>query len=298
MTSEARPDRLFDCHSHWSTEQGYFFRGPDALASQKRIWGTEARFDTEEEMVSTFRKANARVILDLAVTMWMNFEEIREIHDYAFEIQRRNRDAIFGHWLTFSPHIGKAGIDEFERAASADAGFVGFAIIGQQPPPGFPPSHPIWDPFYKRSIDANLPVLIHTGLTGYGQGLPGGNNIHLDDGHPRHIDMVAARFPELRILAGRPAFPWQDEMLAVMLHKPNISYELHGWSPKLFSQSLRREIGGRMQDRIMFGCDYPVLRFDMMIDRWRSLGFSEVVLKKVFHENAEAYFPGARPATL
>src|ERR1700726_3578722 len=98
MISEARPDRLFDCHSHWSTERGYFFRGPDALASQKRIWGTEARFDTEEEMVSVFRRAHARVILDLAITMWMNLDEIREIHDYAFDIQRRNKKAIFGHW--------------------------------------------------------------------------------------------------------------------------------------------------------------------------------------------------------
>jgi predicted TIM-barrel fold metal-dependent hydrolase len=100
----------------------------------------------------------------------------------------------------------------------------------------------------------------------------------------------------LKILAGRPAFPWQDEMLAVLLHKPNISYELHGWSPKLFSPALRREIGGRMQDRIMFGCDYPVLRFEMMVERWRSLGFSEPVLAKVFHQNAEAYFPGASAA--
>jgi predicted TIM-barrel fold metal-dependent hydrolase len=294
MTIEPQADCLFDCHSHWSTERGYFFRGAGALQSQRRIWGTDAKYDTEEDMIGVFQNANARVILDLAVTMWMDIEQIKEIHDYAFDVQRRHRNTIFGHWLTFSPHLGRAGIEEFERAVASDSGFIGFAIIGQQPPPGFPPSHPIWFPFYERSIDARLPVLIHTGLTGYGQGLPGGNGIHLDDGHPRHIDMVAAKYPELKILAGRPAFPWQDEMLAVLLHKPNVTYELHGWSPKLFSPALRREIGGRMQDRIMFGCDYPVLHFEMMIDRWRSLGFSERVLAKVFHENAEAYFPGAQ----
>ena len=37
---------------------------------------------------------------------------------------------------------------------------------------------------------------------------------------------------ELKILAGRPAWPWQDDMLAVLLHKSNVQYELHGWSPK------------------------------------------------------------------
>jgi len=30
-----------------------------------------------------------------------------------------------------------------------------------------------------------------------------------------------------------------------------------------------------------------------MVQRWRELGFSEDVLEKVFHRNAEAYFPGA-----
>ena len=161
-------------------------------------------------------------------------------------------------------------------------------------PGGFPASDPIWYPFYQTSIDASIPVLIHAGLTGIGQGLPGGRGIKLDDGHPRHIDAVAARFPELKILAARPAFPWQDEMIAILLHKGNVHYELHGWSPKTFSPALKREIGGRLQDRIMFGCDYPVLKYEMMVERWRGLGFSETVLEKIFHRNAEAYFPGAK----
>jgi predicted TIM-barrel fold metal-dependent hydrolase len=107
---------------------------------------------------------------------------------------------------------------------------------------------------------------------------------------------VAARFPELKILAGRPAYPWQDEMIAILLHKGNVHYELHGWSPKTYSSALKREIGGRLQDRIMFGCDYPVLKYEMMIERWRGLGYSEEVLEKVFYRNAEAYFPGAKTA--
>ncbi len=78
----------------------------------------------------------------------------------------------------------------------AKAGFIGFGVIAQAAP-GHPASDPIWDPFYKLSIDAGIPVLIHCGLTGIGQGLPGGRGIILDHGHPRHIDAVAARFPEL-----------------------------------------------------------------------------------------------------
>lgn len=286
--------RIFDCHSHWPTRRGYIFQTPEAQASQLRIWGTEVQFQTEEEFVQTLRKNKVRAMMDLALTAFspMSIDEIRTFHDYTYEVARKNPDVIFGHWLSFDPRIGRAGVEEFKRSVAVNAGFIGFGIIGQARH-GFPPSDSIWDPFYKASIDANIPVLIHTGLTGIGQGFPGGDGIVLDHGHPRHIDMVAAKFPQLKILAARPAYPWQDEMIAVMLHKANVSYELHGWSPKIFSPALKREIGGRLQDRIMFGCDYPVLKYEFQMERWRGLGYSESVLEKVFYRNAEAYFPGA-----
>ena len=288
--------RLFDCHSHWSTRKGYVFQSQEELDNQKTVWGTPATFQTEAEMADTFRKNNVRVIMDLATTVLyeMDLETIQALHDYTFDVQRANSDVIFGHWLSLDPRLGKAALKEYERAVTAKAGFIGFGIIGQTKD-GFPASDPIWDPFYKLSIDAGIPVLIHSGLTGIGQGLRGGRGIILDHGHPRHIDAVAARFPELNVLAARPAYPWQEEMIAILLHKGNVHYELHGWSPKAFSPALKREIGGRLQDRIMFGCDYPVLKYEMVVDRWRSLGYSDEVLEKVFHRNAEAYFPGAAP---
>ena len=286
--------RIFDCHSHWSTRRGYIFQTAEAQASQRRIWGTEPAFQTEDELAATLRRNNVRAMLDLALTAFhpMSIDEIRTFHDYTFEVQRKHSDVIFGHWLSFDPTIGSEGLKEYERAVAAKAGFIGFGVIGQARHRRAA-SDPIWDPFYKLSIDAGIPVLIHCGLTGIGQGFPGGDGIVLDDGHPRHIDIVAARFPELKILAARPAYPWQDEMIAILLHKSNVHYELHGWSPKTFSPALRREIGGRLQDRIMFGCDYPVLKYEFMVQRWRELGFSEEILEKVFHRNAEAYFPGA-----
>jgi predicted TIM-barrel fold metal-dependent hydrolase len=286
--------KIFDCHSHWSTRRGYIFQTEEAQKSQERIWGTKAEFQTEDEMAATLRRNNVRAVMDLALTAFVNMpmEEMRAFHDYTFEVQRKHPDVIFGHWLSFNPRLGRAAIKEYERAVAAKAGFVGFGVIGQARH-GVPPSDPLWDPFYKVSIDASIPVLIHTGLTGIGQGFPGGDGIVLDHGHPRHIDAVAAKFPELKILAARPAYPWQDEMIAILLHKANVHYELHGWSPRTFSPALKREIGGRLQDRIMFGCDYPVLKYEMMVERWRGLGYSTAVLEKVFWKNAETYFPGA-----
>jgi len=119
------------------------------------------------------------------------------------------------------------------------------------------------------SSEAKVPVLIYTGLTGYGQGFPGGSGVRLDDGHPRHIGAVAARFPRLKILAGRPAWPWQDEMLAVLLHKSNVvRYELHGWSTHAFTPALKREIGGRLQNCILFGGNSPMFEYEFIVQRW------------------------------
>ena len=46
-------------------------------------------------------------------------------------------------------------------------------------------------------------MLIFVGTTGLGAGLPGGDGVILDWCHPRHLDYVAARNPDLKIVAAR-----------------------------------------------------------------------------------------------
>lgn len=280
--------RLFDCHSHWATRKGHIFRSEADLARQESIWKTKGRYYSEQEMLDVMRANRVRVILDMAWVRTLGMAEMREYNDYAFDVARKNRDVIFGHWLQFEPQRRDESLDEFRRARDCDAGFVGFAVSGQST--GVPASDPLWYPFYELAIETKTPVMIMVGLTGIGQRVPGGYGIVLDNGHPRHVDIAAARYPELRVLAARPAYPWQEEMIAVLLHKGNVSYELHGWGPKHFSDSLKREIARRLQDRVMFGCDFPVLEYPKVVADWRSLGYTEEVLEKVLFRNAETYF--------
>jgi hypothetical protein len=56
--------------------------------------------------------------------------------------------------------------------------------------------------------------------------MPGGNGVLLDLCHPRYVDEVAMRYPELTIIAGRAAWPWQKDMIAVLLHKPSVTKRL------------------------------------------------------------------------
>ena len=46
----------------------------------------------------------------------------------------------------------------------------------------------------------------------------------------------------------------------------------------------------------MFGADYPLFRYERLIDDWASLGYDDDVLARVFHRNAERLFGLTAPA--
>ena len=282
---------IIDLHSHWSTRRGYVLQSEAELAQQHGTWRSTPHYRTEEEMAADFAQANVRVILDFGFTKFRPIEQVAPLHDYGFETQQRFPDIIIGNWLHFQPELGMPALSEFRRCIDVASGFVGLAVSGGG---GLPASDPAYDPFYRLCIEANVPALIFVGTTGLGAGFRGGMGIVLDHSHPRHLDMVAARFPELTIIAARPAWPWQSEMIAILLHKANVWYELHGWSPRYLTDELKREIGRRLQDRVMFGADYPLLSYDRLRSDWEQLGLSDDVLGKVYHQNAERFFASLR----
>jgi len=45
----------------------------------------------------------------------------------------------------------------------------------------------------------------------------------------------------------------------------------------------------------MFGADYPLFTYERLVADWRSLDYSEEILRKLFVENARALFPQLAP---
>jgi len=281
---------IFDVHSHWGTKRGYPFQTPEELAQQEKVFKSQPHYHTEEEMADHFRAHEVRVILDLGVREPASAAEVTARHDYAFATQRAHPDVIFGNWLHVDPRAGKEAVAELDRCLRVGNGFVGLGVPGA----GFnvPANDPSYAPLYQLCIDAGAPALIMVGYTGLGAGRPGGAGVRLDASHPRHLDDVAASYPDLKIVASRPAWPWQTEMIAILLHKPNVVYEVHGWSPRYFTPDLKAEIRGRLQDRVMFGADYPLIGYERLVGDWQKEGYSEETLEKVFWRNAQAYFAG------
>ena len=278
--------KLIDMHSHWGTKRGYTLRSTEELALQKATWNSEPKYDTEDEMAAYFRQSGAQVILDFGFTKFIPLAEAREVFDYGFATQRAHPAEILGHWLHIDPHTGAEGVRELRRCVDAAPGFLGFAVNGSGSGPA---TDPAWAPFYALCIEAKIPALVFVGTTGLGAGLPGGAGILLDDCHPRHLDAIAAKYPQLIIVAARPGWPWQAETIAVLMHKRNIWYELHGWSPKYHQPDLKHDISRRLRKRVMFGADYPLLTYERLVADWRKEGYAEDVLEDVFHCNAERF---------
>ena len=59
------------------------------------------------------------------------------------------------------------------------------------------------------------------------------------------------------IIMAHPSFPWQDEALSVAVHKPQVYIDLSGWSPKYFPPQLVQYANSLLQDKVLFGTDYP-----------------------------------------
>jgi hypothetical protein len=278
---------IIDVHSHWGTRRGYPLQTEAELAQQRATWNSEPRYHSEAEMADFFRLNGVKAILDFGFAKFRPIDEMRALHDYAFETERAHRDTILGHWIHVDPRMGADGLAELRRCIDNKVGFLGFAVSSSLTPPA---SDERFRPYYRLCIEAGIPVLIFVGTTGLGAGLPGGGGVILDNCHPRHLDYVAATYPELKIVAARPGWPWQAETIAVLMHKRNIWYELHGWSPKYHAPELKHDIPRRLKERILFGGDYPLFTYERLVRDWRAEGYSEDVLENLFHRNAERFF--------
>jgi len=144
-------------------------------------------------------------------------------------------------------------------------------------------------PLFEAINELKAAVMIDVGTTGMGAGLPGAMGAKIRHAHPSSIDELAADFPALKIVMAHPGWPWVDETTAVALHKGNVYWEMSGWAPRYFPQSLKVDMRARLQDKIMFGSDYPSLPYARILKEWQELGYSDTVMEKIMHKNAERF---------
>lgn len=187
-------------------------------------------------------------------------------------------------FASVDPHKGEAAITEARRAVR-ELGMRGFKF--QQAAMAFRPSDRQFFPLWEELQALQRPALFHVGTLGLGAGSPGGAQMELDYVRPIHLDTVAANFPDLTIICAHPAFPWQQEMIAIAQHKANVHIDLSGWAPKYIDPELVREVRGRLQDKALFGTDYPFIEPQRWLAEFDAWEMNDDVREKVLWRNAE-----------
>lgn len=274
--------RIIDVHCYPNTQEWIHSQQPyvDALA---RYWKRDWKPKSEEEVVREFAAAGVEVIL-VALDLETVIGTPPCSNDYVAGMRARHPDRILQCWAAVDPFKGEAAVAEARHAIS-DLGLLGFhfhPIVGR-----YAVNDRRLYPLFEVINELKVPVMIDAGTTGMGAGMPGGMGGRLRHAHPAAIDDLAADFPNLTIIAAHPGWPWTDEMTAVALHKGNVFWELSGWAPKYFPAQLKTDIRGRLRDKILFGSDYPSIPYARLLREWGELGFSDDVLERVFHGNAE-----------
>ena len=150
----------------------------------------------------------------------------------------------------------------------------------------FWPNDRAFFPLYDVIAQAGLIALFHSGTTGIGAGMPGGGGVRLKYSNPMAVDDVAAEFPGLDIILAHPSFPWQEEALAIAVHKPNVYIDLSGWSPKYFPEILVQYINTRLRDKMLFGSDFPLITPDRWLADFEKLPIRDEVRPLVLKDNA------------
>lgn len=131
---------------------------------------------------------------------------------------------------------------------------------------GFRPDDQRLDPLWSYARQHALPVLLHTGTTFVAQA-------PLECTLPRHLDPVATRFPEVKIIMAHLGHPYEGECVAVIRKHPNVYADISALHYRPFqlyhSLMLVQEYG--VWDKVLFGTDYPFTTVDATIDGLRSL---------------------------
>ncbi|MGY1841370.1 MULTISPECIES: amidohydrolase family protein [unclassified Modestobacter] len=245
---------------------------------------------TVPELADEYRQRSMAAVVFGVDSISQSGDELVPSNEEVAELAAEHPDVLIP-FASIDPARGAAGVRQARRLIT-DHGVRGFKFHPQAQ--GFFPNDRSAYPLYEVIAEAGLVALFHTGQTGVGAGTRGGGGIRLKYANPMDVDDVAVDFPDLDIILAHPSFPWQDEALAVATHKPRVHIDLSGWSPKYFPPQLVQYANSLLQDKVLFGSDFPVITPERWMKDFDALSIKETVRPKILKENAARLF-GLRP---
>jgi predicted TIM-barrel fold metal-dependent hydrolase len=143
-------------------------------------------------------------------------------------------------------------------------GFRGIKLLPMYA--GFYPQEERLDPLWRYASRHDLPVLLHTGTTFV-------SNAPIDCTLPRHLDAVAIRFPEVKIILAHLGHPYEGETVAVIRKHPNVYADISAlfYRPWQLFHSLMLVHEYNVWEKLLFGTDFPVTTVGETVAGLRSL---------------------------
>lgn len=150
------------------------------------------------------------------------------------------------------------------RQGHEDLGLRGIKLLPMYA--GFHPDDERLAPLWEYAVAHRLPVLLHTGTTFVRQA-------PLECTLPRHLDPVATRYPEAKIIMAHLGHPYEGECVAVIRKHPNVYADISALHYRPFqlyhSLMLVQEYG--VWHKVLFGTDYPFTNVNGTIQGLRRL---------------------------
>ncbi len=136
---------------------------------------------------------------------------------------------------------------------------------------GFYPQDRQYDDFWAYISRHRLPVLLHSGTTFISQA-------PLDCTLPRHLDEVAMRFPQARIILAHLGHPYEGEALVVARKHRHVYTDISAlhYRPWQLFHSLMLASEYNVWPKLLFGTDYPFTTVDATLAGLERLAAVEI----------------------
>ena len=183
------------------------------------------------------------------------------------------------------PHKGASAIEQFEHAIRG----LGLRGLNIQCFEHRLTAHDrLLYPLYEKCVELGVPVNVHVG-TNFSA------DAAMEHGQPIHLDTVLRDFPDLKMCASPPGWPWVQELVAVAWRHENLHIGLVAVRPRYLTkagagyEALLAFGGSLLQDRIIFGSSWPMQSVGSAVEEVSALPLSEPVKAKWLHDNAAVF---------
>ena len=254
---------------------------PELRRAASRYFRGDSALPHADDVADHYRERRLMAVV-FAVDSSLTTGQPRIPNSFVVEKAHEHADVLIP-FASIDPRRGKEGVAEAKDLLSDGA------VRGLKFHPNLQMFHAndrLAYPLYELIEESGVVALFHTGHSGIGAGLPGGGGIRLKYGNPMAIDDVAVDFPEMSIVMAHPSFPWQDEALSIAMHKPQVSIDLSGWTPKRFPPSLVGAMSRSLKSQTLFGSDYPLITPDRWLQDFDGLEMGPDVRSAILKENA------------